>query len=211
MAAPATIEPGWHGPRSKRKHQAILGSATEAFLEAGYGATTMDDIAARAGVSKQTVYHHFGSKEALFSAILEERCARFLSSSIRSESRSGDLEEDLRALGRDFLERVLSPSSLALHRLVVGESARFPELGRISYESARRLVKRLAEFLDTHAGRNRLSIDDTELAAEQFLGMLLGLLQLRAILCGEAGGCLSRIEPHVDHAVAVFLEGCRRG
>lgn len=198
-------------PQSRKKHRAILAAATEAFLEAGYGAATMDDIAARAKVSKQTIYHHFGSKEILFAAIVEERSEGFLAPIAHVELEPGNLAEALRALGIEFLERVLSPDSLALHRLILAESARFPELGRLSYESGpSRIVARLAQYLGAHHGHGGLSIPEPELSAEQFYGMLLGFLQLSAILCNDPETSAARIDPHVDFAVAVFLEGHRR-
>ncbi len=203
-------EPEQHTPQLTTKRQAILRAATEMFLEAGYGATTMDEIATRARVSKQTIYHHFGSKDVLFGAMVEDRCERFLEPIANVELASDEIVENLRTLGRNFLNRVLSPSSLALHRLVVAESNRFPDLGRLSYEAGpRRVVERLARFLEARAERCGLSIPEPEIAAEQFFGALLGLLQLEAILCNEPERCVQRIDGYVDHAVTVFLKGHR--
>lgn len=210
MSIPSEPDMARRTPQSRKKRLAIIAAATDAFLEAGYGAATMDDIAARAQVSKQTIYHHFGSKEVLFAAIVEERSERFLAPIAQGELDSGDLSESLRRLGKDFLARVLSPSSLALHRLVVAESTRFPELGRLSYESGpRRIVARLARFLEGQAKRNGLSIPEPEVSAEQFFGTLLGFLQLRAILCNDPESSAGRIESYVDGSVAVFLQGHR--
>lgn len=212
MSTATETGPARRAPHSSRKHQAILEAATAAFLESGYGAATMDDIAARAKVSKQTIYHHFGSKEVLFGAIIEQRCEAFLAPIAQAEFAAGDLGESLRRLGRDFLERVLSPSSLALHRLIVAESNRFPEFGRLSFESGpRRILTRLAQFLEAQAERNGLSIEDAETSAEQFYGTLLGFLQLRAILCDDPESGRARIDGYVDHAVSVFLKGHFRG
>lgn len=212
MAYPSDIEaPRPSAQSSRKKHRAILAAATEAFLEAGYGAATMDDIAARARVSKQTIYHHFGSKEFLFAAMIEDRCENFLQPIAQVETDSGDLAGTLRRLGVAFLEKALTPDSLALHRLIVAESSRFPELGRLSYESgAKRITERLARYLKAHAGRNGLSISDPELAAEQFFGALLGFLQITAILCNDPGVSAARIDRHVEYAVAVFIKGHRR-
>lgn len=203
------IEPAT--PHSRKKRNAILAAATEAFLEAGYGAATMDDIAGRAQVSKQTIYHHFGSKEVLFAAMIEERCEDFLAPIGHVEAVPGDLDAALRRLGVDFLEKALTPESLALHRLVLAQSLRFPELGRLSYESgAKRITARLAAFLGLHDGRDGLRFADPALAAEQFFGALLGFLQIRAILCDDAEANAARIDRHVEYAVAVFIKGHRR-
>jgi len=198
-------------PHSRKKRRAILAAATEAFLEAGYGAATMDDIAGRAQVSKQTIYHHFGSKEVLFAAMIEERCEHFLAPIAQVETESGDLAASLRKLGVDFLEKALAPDSLALHRLIVAESSRFPELGQLTHESgAKRITARLATFLTAHEGRDGLAFADPTLAAEQFFGALLGFLQITAILCNDAEASVARIDRHVEYAVAVFIEGHRR-
>lgn len=198
-------------PQSQKKRRAILAAATAAFLESGYGVATMDDIAARANVSKQTIYHHFGSKELLFAAMVEERSERFLTPIAQVETRSGDMASALHELGVDFLISVLTPESLALHRLVVAESARFPELGRMVYESGpRRLLERLARFLEGRDGRDGLAFPAPELSAEQFFGSLLGFLQITAILCNDPAGSAARIDRHVEYAVAVFIEGHRR-
>lgn len=197
--------------RSSKKRQAILEAATAAFLDAGYGAATMDQIASRAGVSKQTVYAHFGSKEALFGAIIEDRCERFLSVSLPEDIDSGDLEEDLRAVARAFMDEVLAESSLNLHRLVIGESAHFPELGRIIYETGpARALSRLARFLAAHGPRSGCTFDDSEQAAEQFFAIVLGLAQLRAILLNDAASEQARLADRIGGAVATFMAWHRK-
>jgi TetR/AcrR family transcriptional repressor of mexJK operon len=196
--------------RSGKKRQAILLAATDTFLEAGYGAATMDQIAIRAGVSKQTVYAHFGSKEALFGAIIGERCERFLSPALPDGVDTGNMEETLRSVARAFMAEVLSESSLRLHRLIIGESGRFPELGRAVYGAGpARALSRLARFLATHGPPDGFEFGDGEQAAEQFFAIVLGLLQLRAILRGDAAGEEARLEDWIDGAVATFLAGHR--
>ena len=193
------------------KRQAILLAATEAFLDAGYGAATMDQIAAAAGVSKQTVYAHFGSKEALFGAIIEDRCDRFLSLTLPEHLETGDLEESLYSVADGFLREVLSESSLRLHRLIIGESARFPELGRTVYEAGpSRALSRLARFFAAHGPKSGLRIDDGERAAEQFFAIVLGLLQLRAILRNDPASEQARMAEWIEGAVATFLAGYRK-
>ncbi len=197
--------------QGKKKRQAILEAASEIFLEAGYGAATMDGIATCANVSKQTIYHHFGSKEVLFAAIIEERCEEFLAAIEDFGFDAKDLAVNMRTLGRNFLTRVLTPSSLALHRLVVSEANRFPELGRLSYESGpKRLIDRLAVFLSAQAKHSGLEISAPETAAEQFFGTLLGFIQLKAILYGEFEDCIERIDYYVDYAVETFIKGHSR-
>lgn len=190
------------GPGRMDKHAAILEAATNVFLRAGYGAATMDVIAREAGVAKQTVYHHFGSKEALFGAIIRMRSQGLLDSSALDSG--GDVRTTLRRLARNVLDVALSPSSLALHRLIIAESARFPEIGRVVYrESTVPSIKALADFLRSQSARGALTIGDPRIAAEQFFGLILGLLQVRRLLDSEA---TEPFEMHawIDHAIGTF-------
>jgi TetR/AcrR family transcriptional repressor of mexJK operon len=165
------------------KIRAITEAATATFLADGYEGASLDHIAARAGVSKQTIYNHFADKESLFRAI----CAGLTTELMESLRPEKGLDEDpavtLRRLGLAYLDLALRPSSLALHRLIIGETARFPELGRAIYNSGpARVVAELAEFLDSQTRAGRLQTPHPKVAAEQFLGMLIGHNQLRALL-----------------------------
>jgi TetR/AcrR family transcriptional regulator, mexJK operon transcriptional repressor len=124
-------------PRSERKRMAILEAATDSFLRKGYLGTTMDEIAATAAVSKQTVYKHFADKESLFTEIVTgavDAVSDPHHDDVLGLADTGDVEADLRALAGRQLERVMQPRLLALRRLVIGEAGRFPELGRAYYE-----------------------------------------------------------------------------
>src|SRR2546421_10998742 len=124
-------------PRSARKRQAILDAATTTFLSKGYLGTSMDEIAALAQVSKQTVYKHFADKESLFTEIVTGTVNE-ISDPVHDEvaqlADSGDLEADLRDLARRLLARLMQPRLLELRRLVIAEANRFPELGLAFYE-----------------------------------------------------------------------------
>jgi TetR/AcrR family transcriptional repressor of mexJK operon len=187
------------------KHRTITEAAAAAFLAEGYEGASLDHIAARAGVSKQTIYNHFADKESLFRAI----CGDLTSDLVASLHPPGGSEEDpavtLRRLGQACLELTLLPSSLALHRLFIGEAARFPELGRAIYQAGpARIVAELAAYLADQTERGRLSIDDPSAAAEQFLGMLIGHHQLRALL-GVADVERPALARRADDAVDAFL------
>lgn len=119
--------------RSARKRRAILDAAATLFLRSGFRDTSMDEVAALAAVSKQTVYKHFSDKESLFSEIVTG-AVNEVSDPVHEEvmtlEDSGDVEADLRRLARELLRMVLQPRILQLRRLVIGEAGRFPELGR---------------------------------------------------------------------------------
>ena len=99
------------------KHQAIVEAATELFLEAGYGAVSMDAIAARAGVSKRTVYSHFPGKDVLFGAVMGNVCIGVVGMQAPAKLTSGPLRQVLTDYGRTFLMLITSPQALAIFRV----------------------------------------------------------------------------------------------
>lgn len=191
---------------SERKHLAIREAGTDIFLRHGYAAATMDMIAAEAGVSKQTVYNHFQNKEGLFKAIIEDLTATLMAPLVVRDAAISAPEQVLQRLGRDFLALMLRPSSLALYRLIVSESARFPELGDEIYAvGAGRVIAMLSDYLSWETRNGRLSVAAPELAAEQFIGMLTGRIQLRALLGVGPTPKEEELRHRADHAVAGFL------
>ena len=190
---------------SEHKHRAIQRTGADIFLRLGYGSASMDLIAAEAGVSKQTVYNHFQSKEALFKAIVEDLTSTLMAPLSLRDAAKSTPEQVLLSLARDFLALMLRPSSLALYRLIVAESARFPELGEEIYAvGAGRLLAMLTDYLAWETRNGRLSVPDPELAAEQLIGMLTGRIQLRALLgCARPGE--AELQRRAEHAVSSFL------
>ena len=132
MSSDSPLTDGEPNPRTSRKRHAILQAATTAFLRNGYVGTSMDEIAALAAVSKQTVYKHFADKETLFSELVTATVTE-ASDAVHVEvlhlQDSGDIEADLRDLARRQLAKVMQRQVLQLRRLVIGEANRFPELG----------------------------------------------------------------------------------
>ena len=120
--------------RTARKRRAILDAATTLFLRDGYQATSMDQIAAAAAVSKQTVYKQFADKQSLFREIVADTVAEVadpVARQVASLRDSGDLEADLRDLAHALLAQVIQPRVMQLRRLVIAEAGRFPDLGRL--------------------------------------------------------------------------------
>jgi AcrR family transcriptional regulator len=175
--------------RSAVKRRAILDAATTLFLRDGYQATSMDEIAGLAGVSKQTVYSQFGDKENLFrdvvTAVVDEAATPvFAEVSILPDG--GDLESDLRDLASRLLARVIQPRLLQLRRLVISEAGRFPELGRLFYERGPgRTIGALADAFERLAAGGILRIEDPHLAAEHFNWLVMSIPINRVMLCGE--------------------------
>ena len=196
--------------RSVRKHKAILKAARAVFLRNGYLGTSVDEIAALAAVSKQTVYKHFADKESLFTEIVistVNEASDQVAHEVFSVQDSGDVEADLRDLARRQLALVIQPRILQLRRLVIGEVARFPELGRAFYDQGPgRTIAALAATFERLAARGLLHLDDPLIAAAHFNWLIMSIPLNRAMLLGDdeplAPGDLDR---YADTGVRVFL------
>jgi TetR/AcrR family transcriptional regulator, mexJK operon transcriptional repressor len=205
--APAHVQ---EETRSARKRGAILGAATTLFLRNGYRGTSMDEIAALAAVSKQTVYKHFADKERLFSEIVVATVSE-ISDPVHAEVRkledSGDVEADLRGLARELLRMVMQPRILQLRRLVIGEAGRFPELGRTFYEQGPgRTITALAAVFEQLAQRGVLRLDDPRLAAAHFNWLVMSIPLNRAMFLGEdRPPARAELDRHADAGVHAFL------
>jgi TetR/AcrR family transcriptional regulator, mexJK operon transcriptional repressor len=164
-------------------------AATEAFLTGGYRGTSMDEIAAAAGVSKQTVYKQFVDKQRLFVEIVTGTVAVAgdpVHDEVRGLHRTEDLAADLRALARRQLELVMRPQVLRLRRLVISEAARFPELGAAFYENgAGRTTAALAAAFAALDARGLLRVPDPEMAADHFNWLVMAAPVNRAMLLGR--------------------------
>jgi TetR/AcrR family transcriptional regulator, mexJK operon transcriptional repressor len=175
--------------RSTRRRHAILDAATRLFLENGFAGTSMDEIAAQAGASKQTLYKHFSDKEGLFSAIVMATvndASDEVAAALQQLADSGDLEADLRGLARRQLELVMQPRILQLRRLVIAEAGRFPALGRSFYERGPgRTIAGLAATFATLATAGKLRLQDPELAAAQFNWLVMSIPLNHAMLLGD--------------------------
>jgi AcrR family transcriptional regulator len=196
--------------RSTRKRSAIVDAATGAFLRHGYRGTSVDEIAATAGVSKQTVYKHFANKERLFAEVVTATVSE-ASDPVYAEvvdlQDSGDLEADLRDLARRQLGAVMKPRLVQLRRLVVAEAGRFPELGRTFYEQGPgRTIDALAATFERLAARGLLAVDDPLLAATQFNWLIMSAPMNAAMLLGhEDPPEPAELDRWADTGVRTFL------
>ena len=191
---------------SSGKVESILAAAKRSFLENGFGAVSMDAIAREAAVSKATVYAHFAGKEELFGAVIGRECEQRFAGFSAGELDPRDVRRSLTTLGRRFLDLLLSPDALALHRLILGEVGRFPALGRVFWHAGpERNLGQIEEFLHAAASAGSLDIPDPHLAAEQFVGLVRGETQLHHLLRIENQADPDRARGLVDAAVDTFL------
>jgi TetR/AcrR family transcriptional regulator, mexJK operon transcriptional repressor len=195
---------------STSKHQAILDAAEMIFLRDGYLGTSMDDVAGRSHVSKQTVYKHFGSKESLFVEIVTSMTSRAgdaVDVNMSAEAAGDDVRTYLRDYALTQLTVVLTPRLMQLRRLVIGEVARFPELARVLHESGpKRAISQLAATFGRLAERRLLTLDDPALAASHFNWLVMAEPLNRAMLLGDDSiPSEPELRRHAEQSVQVFL------
>jgi len=202
--AMATIDLKESPPISKA--ESILAAAKRSFLAGGFGAVSMDAIAREAGVSKATVYAHFAGKEELFGAVIGRECEHYFARFSVRQLDPRDVRTSLMVLGRRFLELLLSPDALALHRIILAEVTRFPVLGEVFWcAGPERERVQIEAFLKRAIASGSLTLADPRLAAEQFVALIRGDVQLRHLLRLEAKADPRAIEAAVEGAVATFL------
>jgi TetR/AcrR family transcriptional repressor of mexJK operon len=190
----------------------IVEAAAHLFMADGYGATSMDAIAREAGVSKATLYAHFTDKASLFAAIISSECERKAQILWDDANDRDDMQGMLERMARAAIRFGTEAETLAIYRIVVGETGRFPELGRIFYETGpRRVLSRLAEYLREASEKGLLEISEPRLAAEQFIGMVRGAHYLRRLLRIEEEPDAPDAERIIESAVDVFLRAYRPG
>lgn len=193
--------------KSKLRRRAILEAAREAFLEQGFAATSMSEIAARVGGSKTTLYNYFRSKEELFAAFMidffQDPANALFEHLPASDS---DLRAALIELAAALLGFVLRPQTMAVHRLVVAEVGRFPEIGRIFDENGPSAGQaRLQAFFAGPIARGQMRACDVEVAARRFKDLVLSDIYTRRLWGVSAPATTLELRGHAIASVDVFL------
>ena len=193
-------------PTDSDKRRQILKGAQAVFLAQGFDAASMGEIARTAGVSKGTLYVYFDSKEALFQAIAHEQCHAQAERVFSLDHADHDVEGVLTRLGTEFVRFLCRPERVAPVRTIISISERMPEIGRQFYETGPITgMSRVAAYLEAQMAAGLLEIDDTEIAAAQFLESCLATL-LKPILFGfGTTPSDERIDRVVRIAVRTFL------
>jgi TetR/AcrR family transcriptional repressor of mexJK operon len=192
-------------PLSDKKREAILRGAKAVFLKEGFGGASMDQIAAMAGVSKMTVYRHFGSKEDLFAGVITELC-QFIVAEDMNEIFSHEPIDALRSFARKMTDIVFAPETAELHRIVIAESRRFPKLGRLFYKTGpQACIDALEDYFVRNKNDRRFRIENPRRAAEEFLELLRGYSHLKMLLGIEKAPSARDIDARIDSAVRHVL------
>jgi len=198
-------------PVSKReqnrsvKRARALDAALRVFSNSGYAAATMDAIALEAGFTKPTLYQLFISKDELFRAMmLEPRTQMMMAFDHKTDACH---VAQLLEFSWTYASTVMRPEFLALARLVIGDAQRHPELGR-NYQASGpdKVLKGLAEFMTKQASMGRLKIEDAELAAEDFWGLILSAPRNRALHVPDEKMDVAQLGKYVHNGIRVFLK-----
>ncbi|BAF90463.1 putative transcription regulator protein [Azorhizobium caulinodans ORS 571] len=214
LSVPAANEtPAFGAGQAPEKRRQILSGAREVFLERGFDAASMGDIARAAGVSKGTLYVYFEDKVDLFAALVTTECEETAERLFVLDAKEPDLAAALKKLGMSFLEAMLRPEHVATVRMVIATAEKFPEIGRRFLDAGPNSgVRRLSTFLSAKVAQGELDIDDVDSAASQFLSLSKDTI-LAPVLFGSAA-TISRdhMEKTVERAVNLFLRvyGARR-
>jgi len=192
-------------PKDLGKRAAILEAAKALFVEQGYTGVSMDSIAAQAGVSKLTVYSHFGDKETLFTEAVKSRCEEMLPSTLFVPNVDGPLREQLHGIGQAFFDLITSDEAVSMQRVMMAPDTD-DRLREMFWQAGpQRTNTALADFLRSRAACGELDITDFDTAAVQFLTLVKGEL-LTHMMCGlrpAAPGC--DMQTHVAASVEFFL------
>lgn len=193
-------------PKDLEKREAILDAAQALFAERGVDGVPIEAIAARSGVSKVTVYGHFGDKATIFDSIVQRETDRLKLALCQTPSGSS-LEDTLTRFGTALIQMLTQPCHLALDRAVSLEAQRNPDLGRRFFEAGPGQVRTmLTNLLRQAQEQGAVHLDDPECAAEDMLALWLGFDAIERRFCGSCLPDEQVLQTHVARAVRLFLK-----
>lgn len=193
-------------PKDLSKRAAILDAAKRLFSSHGFDGVSMDQIATGAGVSKLTVYSHFGDKESLFGAAVRAKCEEQLPPELFLVGLEGNLREQITAIARAFFALVTSEEAIAMHRMMMVPGTGDSHVRELFWQAGPQRVKEgFAAFLRDEVAQGALDIPDVERAASQFLCLLKGELHMQ-MMCGLCCTLASEdVDAHITATVDLFL------
>ena len=199
-----TAPPRRQQNRLNRERQ-ILDAALTVFAAQGYSGTTMDAVAAEAGVTKPTLYSYFPSKESLFQAMMLGK--RDLMLDVFAHPSPRGMVADLWSFAWAYADTVMRPDMLSLARLIIGEVSRFPEIGRAYQASGPdHLLRGIMRYLEDQRDAGRLVFEDAELAAQDLWGLILSAPRTQALYMPDAIPDRATLARYITNGLRVFLK-----
>jgi AcrR family transcriptional regulator len=191
------------------KRRQILDGARKVFMDLGFDAASMNEIARSAGVSKGTLYVYFADKNRLFEAIIENEALE-QGKVVFNFDPARDVETTLREFGQAYMALLCRPGGGSWIRTVMAIAERMPDVGRRYYANVlEKIVDRLADYLKAHVTPDDLAIDDCRLAASQFMEVCKASLILPFVFQAAPAPSAERIAEVVDSATRMFLAAYR--
>ena len=174
-------------------------------MQFGYERTSLDAIAARAGVSKLTIYRHFGGKEDLFAGVLRAKCEELLGDIPELPASDMDAQSALMAAGYAFATLVTDPGPIAAHRLVASERHRVPGLSQLYFDNTVAVTRRhIARLVEALRNRGDLTVSDPDQAAEDLMSLWRHMPVLHAELAIEPLSA-DALRAHVERTTKLLL------
>lgn len=194
-------------PKDLAKRVAILEAAKRLFVAQGFDGVSMDQIAAGAGVSKLTVYSHFGDKHTLFGEAISSKCREQMPDALFASPAPGTCHEQLAQIARAFFGMITSPEALAIHRMMTAPGTE-PRLRELFWNAGpERVQAAFAAYLQRCADEGQLAIDDVPRAASQFFALLKGEMHMM-MMCGVCRGPgPDDVDAHIAATVDLFVRG----
>ncbi len=195
-------------PKSEEKRQQILDAAVDLFLNQGVTSTSMDAIAKTSGVSKQTVYSHFASKDDLYTAAIESKCREYWLDPDDLNCCTGEddaLKQTLELIGVQLLKLLSDPQVIAMYRIVISEAKNAPEVAELFYQAGPKKSIEDISLLFAHQSKQSLSPEVATTLAIQFLNLLKGDFHIRSLFGLETSLSDPLIKQKVSGAVDSIL------
>ena len=193
-------------PKDLGKRAAILEAAKRLFVAQGFAGVSMDQIAADAGVSKLTVYSHFGDKEALFAAAVQAHFEQQLPDSLFAAADAAPLRDGLMQIARAFFAMIMDPDALAGHRIMCTPQVVETGMPQQAWEvGPQRAIDMVADVMRHHVEAGELDIDDIPRAASQFLCLVKGDLHQRVVFGCAPTPPAHEAQAQLEGAVDMFL------
>jgi len=196
------------GRLTPKRYQEIMQQAAQLFIERGYEQVTIDDIVAKVGGSKRTLYDHFGGKADLFAAVIKDYCDREHRNLLAGVDSGSSLERQLAKIGTNFLTMIFDKHTLELHRLMVSMGRNFPAVGQVFFKAGPKSAYEIVgSWIRQQQVSGRIAPGQPVQMASLFLDMLTGNHQLALLTSSIAAPTPKAIAEIAGKAAAIFLRG----